>query len=447
VTPWRGGPLLAVAALLLVAPVAPVATAADRDGDGLRDGWERRSGVSDPARRDSDDDGLIDAAEDPDGDMLSNLGEQLFGSHPDRLDSDRDGIPDGAEDDDQDGLTNARQQDRRPLPARLGPSLAKAPTAWPWGRGACQTAHGRSSIRPCKFGDRSADTTVVLFGDSHATQWLPALSMAGKREGWRVVLIAKTGCPSVDVLPRGQVELDEGYSCAAWRDRAVRWIRIHRPAMVIISNLRAYPGEELKASWPGGLQRTLQRLPRRTRAVVLADTPRLRNLPVPCLARNLGNIAACVTDRADALNRDHDRSEQEVATAAGAAFINLSWKVCPYDPCPLIIGRTLLWRDNAHITARFARQLAPAMRRQLLAAVGEGKVRPLPRPRDPVDPDAAPLSMVMPLEPPVPTTIARSARRPDDSIRHDPSQRRTAHRLGGRSRSLPSGGLSVRPLP
>jgi hypothetical protein len=245
----------------------------------------------------------------------------------------------------------------------------------------------------------------VLFGDSHATQWLPALAMTGKREGWRVVLITKTGCPSVDVLPQGQIDLDDGYSCSTWRDRGIRWIRERRPDVVIVSNLRAYPGEELKASWRAGLQRTLEAFPRRTRAVVLADTPRLQDLPVPCLARNSTNIAACVTERADALNRDHDRSEQEVARLAGAAFINLSWKVCPYDPCPLVIGRTLLWRDHAHITARFSRQLAPSMRRQLLAALGEAvgpEAGPGPA-RIVADPRRS--RIVVPGEPPFPSDV------------------------------------------
>jgi hypothetical protein len=395
------GTLLAIAAVMVASHVA---SAADHDRDGLRDGWERRSGVSDPIRSDSDHDGVIDPAEDPDGDLLSNLGEQLFGSDPARRDSDRDGITDAAEDANGDGFTNGRQQDRRPVPPDLEPTLAQAPTAWPWARGACQTAHGAWGIRPCKFGDRKGDVTVVLFGDSHATQWLPALSMTGKREGWRIVLITKTGCPSVDILPQGQRDLDEGWSCAAWRDAGIRWIRARRPEAVVVSNLRAYPGEEIRDGWRSGLQRTLASFPQGTKAVVIADTPRMRNLPVPCLVRNSGNIAACVTERAEAFGRDHDRSEQDAARSVGAAFINLSWKVCPYDPCPLVIGRTMVWRDNAHITARYSRQLAPSMRRQLLDALGGSLARTQGQDRSAV-PDELPPPVPVPGEPPFPFPV------------------------------------------
>ena len=364
-TPRFAASLLALNALVLAAHTA---TAADADGDGLRDGFEARSGVTESDSRHSDADGIIDAAEDHDADRLSNLGEQRFDTHPGRRDTDSDGVTDGAEDADRDGRSNARQQDRRPLPRGLTPSLAAAPTAWPAVRYPCQTAHGKSRIHPCLTGDREGDTVVVLFGDSHATQWQPALAAVAKRDGWRLWMITKTGCPSVDIMPAGQLALDGGRSCRTWRRRAIDWIGARRPDVFVVSNLGSY--RVGAASWGAALGRTLRALPRPTQAVVLADTPRQRVLPVSCLTRHRTNIAACVTTRSRALDRAHERVERDAAHAAGASFISLSGKICPYDPCPLVIGTTLLWRDDTHITARFSRELWPSMRR-LLASVGE----------------------------------------------------------------------------
>ena len=61
----------------------------DLDGDGLPDGWEAEMGLVDGV------DG--DAADDPDGDGISNLAEYGLGTHPKDDDTDGDGVTDNAE--------------------------------------------------------------------------------------------------------------------------------------------------------------------------------------------------------------------------------------------------------------------------------------------------------------------------------------------------------------
>ena len=61
---------------------------ADSDGDGMPDGWEVANGL-DPLAN--------DAANDPDGDGLSNLQELGYGTNPREADTDADGLRDDAE--------------------------------------------------------------------------------------------------------------------------------------------------------------------------------------------------------------------------------------------------------------------------------------------------------------------------------------------------------------
>ncbi len=367
--------LLALAlagALVLLGQVA-LAAPGDRDDDGLKDRFEERWGITDPDRRDTDRDGIRDGLEDEDADRLSNLGEQLFKTDPTDPDSDDDGTKDGGEDSDRNGVNDALEQDRRPVPSGLSPSLSEAfwdvPTSYSNG---CHTGAYSAIIHPCVYGAEDGDVRVTLFGDSHALQWLPALDRAGDREGWRVTTLTKTACPSVDVAFTGAAFEGTEKPCRRWRQAALDWLQKNRQDVVIITNTGRYPvvdetGERVyeqkkEPVWQDGLARVIDSLPKRSQAVVLADTPHLNKNPVSCLKQGEGIISDCVTRRARTLRPEHDDAERETAEAHGALFADLNDVVCPYDPCPIVSGTTLMWRNESHLTATYAEQLAPAMR-------------------------------------------------------------------------------------
>ena len=54
-------------------------------------------------------------------------------------------------------------------------------------------------LKSCAFGDTASATRVVVYGDSHAEQWLSSVIEVGKAHGWRVESLTKNGCPPVDV--------------------------------------------------------------------------------------------------------------------------------------------------------------------------------------------------------------------------------------------------------
>ncbi|MDS0261851.1 dockerin type I domain-containing protein [Haloarcula sp. S1CR25-12] len=70
----------------------------DTDGDGLPNAYEHNWTDTDPAVADTDADGRIDGAEDPDGDGLISYMEYRVGTDPKVTDTDGDGFSDGRED-------------------------------------------------------------------------------------------------------------------------------------------------------------------------------------------------------------------------------------------------------------------------------------------------------------------------------------------------------------
>ncbi|MDA0185483.1 hypothetical protein OJ997_34570 [Solirubrobacter phytolaccae] len=83
--------------------------AKDKDRDGLTNWGEYRAGTN-PRKRDTDRDGVLDALEDRDRDKLANADEIAAGTDPRRRDSDGDKVLDGREDRDRDGLANADER-------------------------------------------------------------------------------------------------------------------------------------------------------------------------------------------------------------------------------------------------------------------------------------------------------------------------------------------------
>ncbi len=349
------------------------AVGADRDHDGLRDGFEQRWGVTDPDRSDSDRDGVVDSAEDYDKDGLSNLGEQRFGTNPKRRDTDRDGVPDAREDADRDGRSNGREQDQRPLPTKLKPSLSAAVRSFPPIRWKCQTEDRRSRPVTCSFGPKDSATTIVLVGDSHAMMWSSPIRNIAASKGWRLTVMTKTACPPYLGINTGsQLRVDGGKTCRTWRRNVMAKLKADPPDLVIITSSERYRlyspkgRAEAKSRWPllwqQALARTLKWLPERSQALVLGDVPPNYGNPRTCLARNPRDISACVTPKPPAWSRRVELGLRRAARAGGADFRTLFGKICSYDPCPLVQGQILMWRDKSHLTNTFAVKLQPSMR-------------------------------------------------------------------------------------
>ncbi|MEX1297277.1 MAG: SGNH hydrolase domain-containing protein [Candidatus Limnocylindrales bacterium] len=375
--------VLLSATLVLAAAAPTTAQPVDRDGDGLEDAFETRWGVTDPAAADTDGDGLGDALEDPDGDDLGNHGEQRFGTDPANPDTDGDGTLDGQEDADGDGISDAIEQDQRPAPDTLEPDPRYA---W-WDRppnydDECHADTLEPRLRTCTYGVKDADTTVVLFGDSHALQWQPGLKVAAFQNGWRLENLTKAACPPPQIRS-SRKESAAQRSCDAWRSEALEWITSNEPDVVLMTGGgRIYrledelgqriAGDERSVAWNAGLTATLEALPEATAALVLADTPYLQTNPATCLADDPSDLAACSTPRSAAIDPVFDAAEQAAVEAAGGTYVNLSELVCPYSPCPVVFGDILAWRNRDHLTATFVETLAPSLGRAVEQALGEG---------------------------------------------------------------------------
>ena len=254
-----------------------------------------------------------------------------------------------------------------PVPANLVPPLAGAYYDLPSGYDDdCHLDFTEVEPGPCMYGSEAGAATVLLLGDSHAQQWLPALQVLADEHDWRLRAITKSACPMIEATVWNSV-LKRGYrECDQWRETALELVEAEHPDLVLISSASTYElmdgaGERLSdgsdEAWAEALTAYLRRVGELAPVVVIADTPRLGYDPAECLATSDG-IEDCDIDRARMVDEAYAGLEARAAEAAGAGLVSATEWICSQTDCPLVRGEFLTYRDSHHLSATFAARLA-----------------------------------------------------------------------------------------
>jgi len=252
------------------------------------------------------------------------------------------------------------------VPANLVPSLGDAhgDRAQPFDDG-CNASYTATAPDACVYGDANSATTIVLFGDSHATQYFPALEQIATARSWRLEVLDKTTCPPVDISIFSPV-LDHQYiECDQFRQAALARIAAEKPAIVVLGVARHY-GPEYQfhvygPDWISGFARTVQMV-RATgaRVMVMGPTPKSATQYVPgCLSENLQSVSACTTETGVAVDESGLAAERLAVERAGATYVDVTPWVCTSLRCAVIIGNDLVYRDDNHLTTSFVSWLTP----------------------------------------------------------------------------------------
>jgi peptidoglycan/LPS O-acetylase OafA/YrhL len=237
---------------------------------------------------------------------------------------------------------------------------------------------GRADAHPalCFFGEISQPkSTVVLFGDSHAAQWFPALEEIAEAQHWRLATIIKPGCTPLsikeDVTPRME------QVCEEWRREAIGDIEGLHPDLVILASVSRHPGADGNMIadtrvWEEGARDTFAALARQHMKVrFIRDTP-YADYDVPgCLAQAEwdGRTQCPAPLSAVALSPDIFAAETRAAQDFGdVKVVDLSDRMCGPNRCYLEAGGQIIYRDGDHLTASYSRSLAAVLLQRLQAS-------------------------------------------------------------------------------
>ena len=245
----------------------------------------------------------------------------------------------------------------------------------------CMTSYYSVEVKPCTFAHKAASTVAVLFGDSHAAQWVPAVASLGNSQGWKVVTLTKSACPAATVT-RIEPALKRPYvECDRWRARAIKQLRAEHPDIIFMSSSEAYGIPP--AQWRHGLEVTLQKL-QSTGAVIfyIEDTPEPGFDVLKCLSRVAWRSSwqtgrGCSFERKSALPALGDIDARVASEFPNVHAISMTTAVCPSTRCTGERGDLVIYRDYGHLTASFARTLEPALLQRVRNPLaGRGLLRP-----------------------------------------------------------------------
>jgi len=207
---------------------------------------------------------------------------------------------------------------------------------------------------------------VVLFGDSHAAQWFPALEALSRERRWRIVVFVMPACPVAEVEPFDPKLGRPYHECTRWRERVMVRLASLKPTLVVASSASSYapfvgnPDTQALADWRRGLELSLARLAAAAEHVVLLrDTP-LPGFHVPrCIARD--RMACSYVADAPPQRLAFEVEQTATARSERVTLVDMTPEVCPAFTCEVERDGVVKFHDAQHLSASYARTLATAL--------------------------------------------------------------------------------------
>jgi peptidoglycan/LPS O-acetylase OafA/YrhL len=232
----------------------------------------------------------------------------------------------------------------------------------------CYSSWGDGGHRLCPLGDRDAKRTVVVYGDSHAAMWLPALDQLGAVNGFRVVPLVKVGCGPFDV--KQWHRKSRFPDCPPYRIWARQQIAKLHPDVILVGyrgllGLRPGAGETKGRMWSEGVSSGVRRLTKLApKVVVMSDVATLDFRPGDCLTDPDSTMASCVGREAIVV-RQANRITRLASEPLGARFVDVTDLVCVRGRCPIAVDHLVTFRDSTHLSVTWVRRVAPDLGRLL----------------------------------------------------------------------------------
>jgi hypothetical protein len=243
----------------------------------------------------------------------------------------------------------------------------------PWLDQECSVDFSSTDTPVCQGGDLNSKKVIVVYGDSHASMWMSAIDVIGKKYGYKVHLFAKLACPLVEV-PIWSYQLNRPFTeCTQWQQKVYPLIQSLNPEIIIVTDQWKPAVVDGKKSdfdtpfmWEKEFPIAISRVAKMAAKVfVIGNNPSLTQDPVDCASKPRVNLALCSAGRTQADNAKFNGIEAKATKSVGGTYIDTVAWACTASLCPIVIANTLAYFDQWHFSESYVRYLAPALEQRL----------------------------------------------------------------------------------
>jgi len=212
----------------------------------------------------------------------------------------------------------------------------------------CHVNNGEVKSGECTYGDKSSARSIVLYGDSHAAQWFPALEKLANGNGFKLVSLTKSACPAPEVK-KVQIGAYKNRDCFKWRENSIKRMQEMKPAAIILSGFQHfelpddYPSRQ--SWWAQGQKLAYQNLLGASpKLIYISDTPHPKQDIPNCLA-------------ADGKSKCDDTEKSDPRVSGGFIKVNPTPWLCT-NQCPAVVNGNVAYRDASHISVAMSQSLS-----------------------------------------------------------------------------------------
>ena len=236
-------------------------------------------------------------------------------------------------------------------------------------RAGCWTEMGESELNVCSVGPESGyERHLIAVGDSHNNTLLGTYERMAVDRNWRIDIAGRGGCywTTAETLRPGW----DQEPCKQWQQAVTDLLLTESYDAVLTTHsntnnaVKPPEGVSKEKATIDGLAGAWKPVAEAGIPIIaISDNPLSTRESGYCLER-LGADAdgACDVPREIAL-APFDGSAEAAESIPGASVVDLSDLYCTATTCPAAIGGVVVYRDITHVTATWARTLAPILAR------------------------------------------------------------------------------------